>query len=186
MQKLLIQSHIRVQMAGFICTKIAVLPFEQTTEICWKIISTPTPHKHASQSLSACAGYLGSIHGNGHGSASTSRLSGDKMFTSFRSQKLEVQAGQWHRAELVLPNIPRGARYARLVLSGRMDGHGQPQEQLGPRFTQPHLSWGSHRAQDTDDAVLFYTDISASLRLLVTPDSIPSILDDDSEAEVAS
>ena len=141
------------------------------------------PHKDASQTTSACAGYLGSIHGNGHGSASSSRLSGDRIFASFCSQKLEVQAEQWHRAELILPNIPIGARYARLVLSGRMDGYGQPQEQLGPRFTQPHLSWGSHRVREMDDAVLFYSDASASLRLLVTPDSIPSILDDDPEVE---
>lgn len=139
----------------------------------------PILHKTGSPTMSASAGYLGNIHSNGHGSASSSRLSGDRVFASFRSQKLEVQANQWHRAELVLPNIPKGARYARLVLSGRMVGYGQPQEQFGPRFTQPHLSWGSHRAKDIDDAVLFYSDASATLRLEVIPDSIPSILDDD-------
>ncbi|KAK9845047.1 hypothetical protein WJX74_010020 [Apatococcus lobatus] len=125
-------------------------------------------------------GSLGSIYSNGHGSASSPRLSGDRVFASFRSQKIEVQAQQWHRVELVLPHIPEGARYARAVLSGRMFGCSQPQEQLGPKFTQPHLSWGSmhclHPFQD--HAALYYSAGSAPLILLPTPDSIVSILDD--------
>ncbi|KAK9865825.1 hypothetical protein WJX84_007338 [Apatococcus fuscideae] len=102
-------------------------------------------------------GSLGDVFARGLGSASNRRPSGEQVFLALRSQKLVVRESKWQQARLILPGLPKGARYARVVISGQqvsLGGYGLPSEDSGTQFTQPELRWGASQVLEGDAAAV--------------------------------
>ncbi len=135
------------------------------------------------------AGSLGDVFARSGEKVSKRRPDGEaEVFLACRSQKLIVPAGQWHHAELVLPALPAGARYARIALKGMLKDiyhHQDPENQhIGAKFAKPRVAWGSQRRVTGKAAVLFCSggQNPVSPSTLNATNSIVTVLEDSADA----